>query len=101
MPAKKTVAKRAAATTGPAATRIRHLRERSRLTQEELSLLTGLDVTTISKHENGSRSVDEEAVRLYSRVFKSSSYELFVVPETEDAFDGTSWSSYLPGSPKR
>ena len=98
MPAKKTAAK----STGPKSTRSRHLRERSRLTQEELSLLTGMDVTTISKHENGSRSVDEEAVRLYSRVFKSSSYELFVAPEVEDAFDANGgWSVYIPGSPKK
>lgn len=85
---------------GPKPTRIRLLRERSRLTQEELSVLTGMDVTTISKHETGSRGVDEEAVRLYARVFKTSSYELFVPPEVEDKYDGEAWSVFLPGSQK-
>ena len=106
MPAKK-AAKKAAnqskqvANEGPRTARIRDLRERSRLTQEEVSVLTGLDVTTISKQETGSRGVDEEAVRLYSRVFKCASYELFVAPEVEDTYNDRSWALYLPGSTGR
>lgn len=96
---KKAPKKTVAATEGPKANNIRKMRERSRLTQEELSVLTGLDPTTISKHENMSRGVDEEALRRYARVFKCSSYELFVPPEIDDAYDGRNWSLYVPGSP--
>lgn len=79
-------------------TNIRKLRERSRLTLEELAVLTGLDPTTVSKHQNANRGIDEDALKRYARVFKCSSYEIFVQPEIEDTYDGDTWAIYSPGS---
>lgn len=79
-------------------TNIKKLRERSRLTLEELAVLTGLDPTTVSKHQNANRGIDEEALKRYARVFKCSSYEIFVSPEVEDTYNGEQWSAYIPGT---
>lgn len=57
--------------------RLRELRDRSRLTLEEVSLITGFNVTTISRHENGGRSLSEEAIEKYSSLYKVKSHELF------------------------
>lgn len=66
--------------------RLRELRDRSRLTQQEVSTLTGYTVTAISRHENGSRSLSEEAVDKYARLYKVRTYELFIDPrEAGDA----------------
>ena len=58
--------------------RLRELRNRSRLTLEEVSILTGFSVPTISRHENGGRSLSEEAIIKYASLYKVSSYEIFV-----------------------
>ena len=55
--------------------RLRELRDRSRLTLEEVSILTGFSVPTISRHENGGRSLSEEAIIKYSNLYKVHSYE--------------------------
>jgi transcriptional regulator with XRE-family HTH domain len=57
--------------------RLKELRDRSRLTLEEVSLITGYSVPTISRHENGGRSLSEEAIIKYSNLYKVHSYELF------------------------
>jgi predicted nuclease with RNAse H fold len=77
-------------------TNIRKLRERSRLTLEELAVLTGLDPTSVSKHQNAHRGIDEEALKRYARVFKCQSYELFVSPEVEDTYNGETWAVWSP-----
>lgn len=66
-------------------TRIREYRDRSRLTLDELSILTGLDKSTISKHESGDRIPSKDAVRRYCKVFKCESHELlgFELPEED------------------
>lgn len=58
--------------------RIKELRERSRLTQEELGKLLGVDATTISKHETGDRALSDDKVMAYAKVFKVSTHEIFV-----------------------
>lgn len=60
--------------------RLRELRDRSRLTLEEVSILTGFSVPTISRHENGERSLSQEAIMKYSSLYKVHSYELFNIP---------------------
>lgn len=60
--------------------RLRELRDRSRLTQEEVSTLTGFSVASISRHESGSRSLSEEAISKYASLYKVHTYELFVDP---------------------
>lgn len=68
--------------------RLRELRDRSRLTLQEVSTLTGFSVAAISRHENGSRSLSEEAVLRYAALYKVHSYEVFVDPrEASDAAD--------------
>lgn len=66
--------------------RLRELRDRSRLTLQEVSTLTGFSVATISRHEGGSRSLSEDAVDKYARIYKVRTYELFIDPgEAGDA----------------
>lgn len=60
--------------------RLRELRDRSRLTQEEVSTLTGFSVAAISRHESGSRSLSEEAIVKYATLYKVPSYQLFLDP---------------------
>ena len=63
--------------------RLKELRDRSRLTQDEVSMITGYSVATISRHESGSRGLSQDAIDRYSRLYKVRSYELFVDPGTE------------------
>lgn len=63
--------------------RLRELRDRSRLTLEEVSTLTGFSVPTISRHESGGRSLSEEAILKYARLYKVHTYEIFGRAEGE------------------
>lgn len=58
--------------------RLKELRDRSRLTLQEVSILTGFSVPAISRHENGSRSLSEEAILKYAALYKVNTHELFV-----------------------
>ena len=60
--------------------RLRELRDRSRLTQEEVSLLTGISVAAISRHENCSRGLSRDAIEKYAGVYRVRTYEIFVDP---------------------
>ena len=67
--------------------RLRELRDRSRLTLDEVSILTGFSVPTISRHENGGRSLSEEAIAKYAALYKVPTHQLFMSPlegETND-----------------
>lgn len=64
--------------------RLRELRDRSRLTLEEVSIITGFAVPTISRHENGSRSLSEDAIIKYAQLYKVHTYELFRQAEEEE-----------------
>ena len=64
--------------------RLRELRDRSRLTLEEVSIITGYAVPTISRHESGERSLSEEAILKYAQLYKVHSYEIFDVIGEED-----------------
>lgn len=68
--------------------RLRELRDRSRLTQQEVSTLTGYTVTAISRHENGSRSLSEEAIAKYAALYKVPTHQLFVDPRGGYEEDG-------------
>ena len=56
---------------------LKKLRERSRLTLEEVATLAGFDITTISKHENHTRGLTDDAITKYAKLFKVSTYEIF------------------------
>lgn len=57
--------------------RLKELRDRSRLTLQEVSLITGYSVPTISRHESGERGLSEEALVKYASLYKVHTYELF------------------------
>lgn len=59
--------------------RLRELRNRSRLTLQEVSALTGYDVTTISRYESCSRSLSDEAIIKFAALYKVETHELFVL----------------------
>lgn len=61
--------------------RLRELRDRSRLTLNEVSILTGYDITTISRHESGQRGLSAEAVDKYASLYKVKTHELFKLQE--------------------
>lgn len=60
--------------------RLKELRDRSRLTLEEVSIITGFGVTTISRHENGGRSLSETAIAKYAALYKVPTHQLFMEP---------------------
>lgn len=68
--------------------RLRELRDRSRLTLQEVSTLTGFGVSTISRHESGDRALSEEAIVKYASLYKVHTYELFTAKVAkEEAYD--------------
>ena len=58
--------------------RLKELRDRSRLTLQEVSILTGFSVPAISRHESGSRSLSAEAITKYAALYKVQTHELFM-----------------------
>lgn len=68
--------------------RLRELRDRSRLTMQEVSTLTGFSVAAVSRHENGSRSLSEDAIDKYAKLYKVRTFEIFVNPREVDDVEG-------------
>lgn len=64
--------------------RLREYRDRSRLTLQEVSILTGYDVTTISRHESGQRSLSDEAMKKYAALYKVETHELLDLRGNDD-----------------
>jgi transcriptional regulator with XRE-family HTH domain len=59
--------------------RLKEYRDRARLTLQEVSLITGYDVTTICKHETAQRRLTEEAIEKYASLYKVKTHELFMI----------------------
>lgn len=57
--------------------RLKELRDRSRLTLQEVSILTGFSVPAISRHESGERKLSDDAIIKYASLYKVHTYELF------------------------
>ena len=69
--------------------RLKELRDRSRLTLQEVSMITGFGVSTISRHESGGRGLNEDAIQKYAALYKVPTHQLFMNPmEEEDDYDG-------------
>lgn len=64
--------------------RLREYRDRARLTLQEVSKITDIDVTTISKHENGARALTNEAIIKYAQLYKVETHELFDIEIEEN-----------------
>ncbi|HEM4453323.1 helix-turn-helix transcriptional regulator [Streptococcus suis] len=56
---------------------IKDLRKSKKLTQKQLSELTGYKQNTISNHENGNRQLDENDIRVYANALDVSPQTLF------------------------
>ena len=64
--------------------RLKELRDRSRLTLQEVSLITGFGVSTISRHESGGRGLTEDAILKYAALYKVPTHQLFMDPNEEE-----------------
>ena len=62
--------------------RIRELRKRMNLTQEELAKLVEEDVSTVAKHEKSVRNLSAVQVDRYAAVLKVPVAEIFRAPES-------------------
>ena len=67
--------------------RLKELRDRSRLTLQEVSLITGFGVSTISRHESGGRGLNEDAILKYASLYKVPTHQLFMNPAEEETED--------------
>ena len=67
--------------------RLKELRDRSRLTLQEVSLITGFGVSTISRHESGGRGLTEDAIQKYAALYKVPTHQLFMNPNEEEEID--------------
>lgn len=66
------------------ANRLEELRNRSRLTQEEVSIITGFSIPTISRHENRTRSLSADVIKKYASLYKVETHEIFILTEERD-----------------
>lgn len=61
--------------------RLARLRNIAKLTQDEVGKLLDIDSTTVSKHENSERSLSEDTIRAYAKLYKVQTHELFLNPD--------------------
>lgn len=61
--------------------RLAELRNTAKLTQDEVGKLLDIDGTTVSKHENSERSLSDDMIRAYARLYKVQTHELFLSSE--------------------
>lgn len=64
--------------------RLKELRDRSRLTLQEVGMITGFSVPTISRHESGERGLSQEAMIKYASLYKVHTHELFNIEGLEE-----------------
>lgn len=62
---------------------IKELRKSKKMTQKQLSELTGLKQNTISNHENGNRNLDERDIRVYAKALGVEPQQLFEMRKSE------------------
>ena len=61
---------------------IKEIRKSKKMTQNELSQLTGFKQNTISNHENGKRQLDETDIRIYAAALEVEPQQLFSLSKT-------------------
>lgn len=57
--------------------RLKELRTRAYLTQQEVANFFGVTIAVVSRHENGTRGLSHDAILRYARLYKVFSYEIF------------------------
>ena len=68
---------------------IKDARKSKNLTQKQLSELTGYSQNTISNHENGNRSLDEDNIKTYAKALGLTSDDLFDALEIKNSIENT------------
>ncbi|MGX7233207.1 helix-turn-helix domain-containing protein [Enterococcus italicus] len=66
---------------------IRDARKSKNLTQKQLSELTGYSQNTISNHENGNRSLDEDNIKTYAKALGLTSDDLFEALDIKNSIE--------------
>ncbi|MBA5264133.1 XRE family transcriptional regulator [Enterococcus hirae] len=66
---------------------IKDARKKKKLTQEQLSKLTGYSQNTISNHENGNRSLDEDNIKTYATALDLTSDDLFEALDIKNSLE--------------
>ena len=66
---------------------IKDARKKKKLTQKQLSKLTGYSQNTISNHENGNRSLDEDNIKTYATALDLTSDELFEALDIKNSLE--------------
>lgn len=66
--------------TEPVPNRLYRLRMRSRLTRNEVRLLSGFSVQTITRHESGVSHLTGSALAVYAKIYKIAPGEIFSGP---------------------
>ena len=61
---------------------IKEIRKSKKMTQNQLSQLTGFKQNTISNHENGKRQLDETDIRIYAAALEVEPQQLFSLSKT-------------------
>lgn len=49
------------------------------LTLQEVSMITGYNISTISRHESGELGLSPQAIVAYAKLYKVETYEIFFV----------------------
>ncbi len=66
---------------------IKDARKKKKLTQEQLSKLTGYSQNTISNHENGNRSLDEDNIKTYAMALDLTPDDLFEALDIKNSLE--------------
>ncbi|HBL3197199.1 TPA: S24 family peptidase [Enterococcus faecium] len=66
---------------------IKDARKKKKLTQEQLSKLTGYSQNTISNHENGNRSLDEDNIKTYATALDLTPDDLFEALDIKNSLE--------------
>jgi len=66
---------------------IKDARKSKNLTQKQLSELTGYSQNTISNHENGNRSLDEDNIKTYAKALGLTSDDLFEALDIKNSLE--------------
>jgi transcriptional regulator with XRE-family HTH domain len=61
--------------------RIAVLRQRQKLTLDELATLTGFHITTVCRHQSEKRPLTRAAAQAYAKIFKCDMLEIFMDPD--------------------
>lgn len=61
--------------------RLQEHRHRGGLSQNEVARITGVSLSTVCKHENGSRGLTKADIEAYAKLYKVSTHLLFFSEE--------------------